>query len=426
MKKNRWISMGLVLGMMTGLCGCANYPSYQSKEIKVVPEQGKKEETGELLQENTEDISVEFKDAYTDFAFSLFQGCATEENSIMVSPLSVSVAMMMTANGADGDTLVQMKEALCGSEDMEDYNRGLSAFSGSLNQYDNVSWNQANSIWLRDLEGLELKEDYLWKNQNWYDAQLYKVSFDTQTVKDINQWVDDNTNGMIDEIIKEVSPETILCLVNAVAFEAEWKDKYEKSDIYDRTFYMENGTEQTAMMMYHEENCYIEDENTTGFIKPYKEGYSFVALLPAEKMSLKEYEEILTAEKWSNLMESRMNTPVNTGIPCFKSEYSVTLNNRLVDMGMVDAFDEKNADFSKMLTLSDGNIWIDKVIHKTFIEVNEEGTKAGAATIVEMECGVAAIEEPIKEVYLNRPFVYAIVEDATQLPVFIGELEQVE
>lgn len=175
-------------------------------------------------------------------------------------------------------------------------------------------------------------------------------------------------------------------------------------------------------MMNGTEMRYLADENTTGFIKPYKEGYSFVALLPQEGMSLADYEAQLDAEKWQGLMESVSEERVYTRIPQFSTEYEAELNDVLVDMGMEDAFDEEDADFSNML-LADDTIRIGKVVHKTYIEVDELGTKAGAVTSVSMDANSAMPEEEPKRVYLNRPFVYVIIEDSTGLPVFIGEFE---
>lgn len=419
MKRKKVMSILLIIGMMSGLCGCGDY---QSKQITVPPSDDEEEQ--EKQEEPDTESKADFSSGYMDFAFELFGSCAKKDENVMVSPVSVSVALTMAANGAQGDTLSQMEEVLFGYEDLEDINKKLSGLADTLGQYEDVSWKMANSLWFREQEVIQLQDDYVRNMQKWYDGELYRAPFDSTTVRDINHWVDEHTDGMIDEIIDEIPAETILYLLNAVTFDAEWEEVYTKEAVWDDTFTMEEGPTQEMSMMNGTEMRYLADANTTGFIKPYKEGYSFVALLPQEGMSLADYEAQLDAEKWQGLMESVSEERVYTRIPQFSTEYEAELNDVLVDMGMEDAFDEEDADFSNML-LADDTIRIGKVVHKTYIEVDELGTKAGAVTSVSMDANSAMPEEEPKRVYLNRPFVYVIIEDSTGLPVFIGEFEKV-
>ena len=419
MKRKKVMSILLIIGMMSGLCGCGDY---QSKQITVPPSDDEEEQ--ETQEEPDTENKADFSSGYMDFAFELFGSCAKKDENVMVSPVSVSVALTMAANGAQGETLSQMEEVLFGYEDLEDINKKLSGLSDTLGQYEDVSWKMANSLWFREQEVIQLQDDYVRNMQKWYDGELYRAPFDSTTVRDINHWVDEHTDGMIDEIIDEIPAETILYLLNAVTFDAEWEEVYTKEAVWDDTFTMEEGPTQEMSMMNGTEMRYLADANTTGFIKPYKEGYSFVALLPQEGMSLADYEAQLDAEKWQGLMESVSEERVYTRIPQFSTEYEAELNDVLVDMGMEDAFDEEDADFSNML-LADDTIRIGKVVHKTYIEVDELGTKAGAVTSVSMDANSAMPEEEPKRVYLNRPFVYVIIEDSTGLPVFIGEFEKV-
>ena len=419
MKRKKVMSILLIIGMMSGLCGCGDY---QSKQITVPPSDDEEEQ--ETQEEPDTENKADFSSGYMDFAFELFGSCAKKDENVMVSPVSVSVALTMAANGAQGDTLSQMEEVLFGYEDLEDINKKLSGLADTLGQYEDVSWKMANSLWFREQEVIQLQDDYVRNMQKWYDGELYRAPFDSTTVRDINHWVDEHTDGMIDEIIDEIPAETILYLLNAVTFDAEWEEVYTKEAVWDDTFTMEEGRTQEMSMMNGTEMRYLADANTTGFIKPYKEGYSFVALLPQEGMSLADYEAQLDAEKWQGLMESVSEERVYTRIPQFSTEYEAELNDVLVDMGMEDAFDEEDADFSNML-LADDTIRIGKVVHKTYIEVDELGTKAGAVTSVSMDANSAMPEEEPKRVYLNRPFVYVIIEDSTGLPVFIGEFEKV-
>lgn len=173
--------------------------------------------------------------------------------------------------------------------------------------------------------------------------------------------------------------------------------------------------------MYSQETEYIETENATGFVKYYKGGkFAFVALLPNEGTSIDSYIASLTGKGFLGALNSRKNTQVNTQMPKFKCEYSNSLVNTLKKMGMGTAFDENKANFSSIADNSNGNIFIGEVIHKTFIEVAEKGTRAGAVTAVISEKSAAMPVEQPKEVRLTRPFVYAIIDTRTNLPLFIG------
>ena len=181
-------------------------------------------------------------------------------------------------------------------------------------------------------------------------------------------------------------------------------------------------------MMYSEESRYLADADTTGFVKYYQgRRYAFAALLPREGMSIADYVASLNGEKLGALLDGMTAEKVNAGLPRFKTEYTVEMSEALAALGMTDAFDPARADFSGMAEMEeDNNICISRVLHKTYIAVDESGTKAGAATVVEMtESAVFEPEEP-KEVILDRPFVYLLIDcENGNAPVFIGTVETV-
>ena len=178
--------------------------------------------------------------------------------------------------------------------------------------------------------------------------------------------------------------------------------------------------------MYGSEGTYFEDEKATGFMKRYKGGkYAFVAMLPNEGVSVSEYIASLDGESLNALLANPQYGTVHTSIPKFETEYKVEMSEILQDMGMTEAFDMYNADFEGLGTSTGGNIYISRVLHKTFISVGEKGTKAGAATIVEMKDGAAAEPTEPKEVYLDRPFVYMLVDCENNIPFFIGTMMDV-
>ena len=177
--------------------------------------------------------------------------------------------------------------------------------------------------------------------------------------------------------------------------------------------------------MYSEENIYLEDENATGYMKYYDgKNYAFVVLLPNRGIKLHEYINTLTGEKLQTILTNASDELIKTSLPKFTSDYDVEMSNILIALGMKDAFDEDKADFSSLGTITDNNISISRVLHKTHIAVDEAGTKAGAATAVEMQEKAAMIEQ--KSVYLDRPFLYMIIDTKANLPIFMGTVETLE
>ena len=235
-----------------------------------------------------------------------------------------------------------------------------------------------------------------------------------------------NTDSMIPKIIEKIEDDSVMYLINALAFDSEWEEKYEKDQIGNGTFTDQKGNVQNVEMMNSHEFLYLEDDSAIGFLKGYKGGkYSFGALLPNEGISLEKYIEGLTSESLLKTVSEPQHCSVITKIPKFSFEFGLSLNDTLKEMGMPSAFGE-NADLSKIGKSADGNLYIGNVLHKTFIEVDEKGTKAGAATVVDIKNESAAVIEDPKTVILDRPFVFMIIDNETRLPIFLGAVESIE
>ncbi|MBQ7974631.1 MAG: serpin family protein [Clostridia bacterium] len=364
--------------------------------------------------------------AVTDFGVRLFKESLADGENTLISPLSVLVALSMTANGADGETLSQM-EAVLGMP-IEQLNSWVNTYMSNLPEEEKYKLNLANSIWFKDAESFTVNEDFLQTNADYYGAGIFKAPFDNSTLKEINEWVEDNTDGMIKDILNEIPPEAVMYLVNALAFDAEWQSIYKENQIRDGKFTTEDGEKRDVELMYSSENMYLEDEKATGFIKYYKDRkYAFAALLPNEGISVSDYVASLNGEHLNEVLVNAQQGVVSTAIPKFETEFKVEMSDILKEMGMPDAFNYTAADFSKLGESTEGNICISRVIHQTYINVDGKGTKAGAATVVEMKAE-SAMEplEPPKEVYLDRPFVYMLIDCETNLPFFIGTMMDVE
>ena len=363
-----------------------------------------------------------FKNSSADFAIRLFQKTRDDSKNSLISPLSVMLALSMTANGAKGETLAQTESLLGGDIPMETLNEYLYSYINALPSEKTAKLNVANSIWFRD-NGFTAENTFLQKNADYYGAAVYKSAFDVKTLRDINNWVKKNTDGMIEKIIDDIDPDAVMYLINTVLFDAEWENIYKKDEVRDGTFTALDGTKRTASMMYSAEHLYLDDGKVIGFIKPYKNGYSFVALLPNGDISLSDYVASMTGKSFVDTIKNAKDIPVETAIPKFSYNYDIEMSGALKALGMTLPFDSTKADFSALGSSDSGNIFISRVLHKAYIAVDEKGTKAGAATAADIK--VTSDIGGVYSVTLDRPFVYAVIDDAYGLPVFIGAVTDI-
>lgn len=398
-------------------CGKADVPQASSENTEIT------KVVSSCEAYNPEDA----QNAAMDFSVRLFQNSvncsdknmSAEDENVLVAPTSVLTALAMTANGAKNDTLTQMESAFgITREPLNDYMR---EYLDSLPNEEKYKLHMANSIWIKEEEGFTVEEEFVEKNKTFFGAEVFEKAFDQKTLKEINNWVKDNTDGMIQDILSEIPEDAVMYLINALAFDAQWEEIYKTTQIRKGMFTLDNDIEQEVEYMYSEENLYLEDDLATGFIKYYADKeYAFVALLPKENVTISEYVENMSGSKLKELLENPQEVQVNAVIPKFEVEYSTLLNNTLENMGIVDAFDADKADFSGIGTHTDGNLFVNRIIHKTHMEVDERGTKAGAATVVEV-MRESAMESPeVKTVRLDRPFIYMIIDCESNQPIFMG------
>ena len=354
--------------------------------------------------------------ALTGFGAKLLQNEMGKENPL-VSPLSVASALSMTANGAVGETKTQMEQTL--GADTGSLNACFSVLQASLGNDKQLK--AANSIWMKDTDTLHVEDAFLQQNADSYAAELYSAPFDDSTKTAINDWVSKHTDKMIPKILDEIPSDAVMYLVSALAFDAKWDRPFKSYEVWDGAFTARNGQEQTGDFLHGAVGQYLSDEHAEGFLKPYADGkYAFAVLLPDEATSIENYVNQLTGERLHAILASPIDESVEIALPKFKAEFSAELSENLKALGMTDAFDGEKADFTALGTSDEGNIYISRVLHKTFIQVDEEGTKAGAATAVEAAAEGAALYP--HSVILNRPFVYMIVDLETKLPIFLGAL----
>lgn len=405
--KKCMVSLFMVLLLLTG-CGStpAVFPESLTAEVK---------KHSPSVQPVTEEQAA----VLTAFSLELLRQNWQGAN-ILVSPLSALSALGMTANGAGGQTLAQMESALY--LPVEDLNNALAAWTAELPNSEACRTTLANSLWFRDDGTFEANQDFLQTVVDWYGADVYPSKFDSAACADINSYVSRHTHGMIEEVIQEIPDASMLYLINALALDAEWAEIYREDQVAEnRIFTTVDGQEQPVTLMYSNERYYLEDELAQGFLKPYQGGrWAFAALLPREGVTLEAYIASLSGERLHALLAAPEETLVYTAIPKFQCEYEQELSGSLKAMGMTDAFDPERADFSGLGSTPLGPLFISKVIHKTYIAVDEKGTQAGAVTAVAVEAGGGTGPAPVPVVYLERPFLYMLVDRETNLPAFIG------
>ncbi len=356
-----------------------------------------------------------FAAASMAFALKLFQQTnKTTDENVLVSPLSAQLGLAMVANGADGKTLQEIEAAL--GMGIPDLNAYLYAYVNSLPTVETCQVEIANSLWVR--KGLSVKQSFLNNTATYYDAQVYQTPFTEDTVDEINEWVERETNSLIDTITDDIDPNAYMYLINTVAFDATWRYPFLKSNTAKGVFTAENGAQRTVdMMKSRYETNYLDDGRAVGFIKGYKgANYSFAVLLPNEDITIDEYIAGLTPETMLETLSSAdRKVAVVATVPKFSYDCDMDLKQILRGLGVESAF-LPSADFSNMAR----GLYVGEASQKTVISVNEDGTTAAAVSSYNEIRGVASAE-----IVLDRPFVYMIVDNTTNLPIFIGAVKDI-
>ena len=365
-------------------------------------------------------------DADTKFAFKLFREINEQDagKNIFISPLSVGMALGMTYNGAAGLTREAMQETL-ELQDMtiEEVNQAHQSLIELLRDLDPmVEFLLANSIWYRNT--MTFEQPFLDVNRQYFDAEVRALDFNSASAANtINDWVRQSTSGRIEEIVDDpISAETIMFLINAIYFKADWASQFDKSLTQSAPFFLADGSQTTVQMMSHDDEVpirYLHDwDNDIQVVDlPYGgHAYSMTIVLTASPQGADSLAESLTQTQWTTWVAALDSTSRQVSLPKFRLEYDLTMNDVLKSLGMSVAFSPDSADFTNLH--APGDVFISKVKHKTFVEVNEEGTEAAAVTSVEMGL-TSAGPQPI---IVDRPFVFAIREKHSGTILFMGKI----
>jgi Serine protease inhibitor len=359
------------------------------------------------------------------FGFNLFKDMASasaDNDNLFISPLSISFALTMTYNGAANQTSTDMQTALCyGDLSKETINESCKELMQILLNLDpKVAMEIANSIWYRNT--FPVRTDFLNLNKTYFDAEVEPADFnDPHTVDLINGWVNTKTHEKIPNVITEIPSDMVMYLINAIYFKGAWTYRFETKNTEKATFYLTDGTPyQTDFMNMKEKFRYMKNDLLSAVEMPYGKGdFSMMVLLPNEGKTYNDVISNLSSENWTSWTSKLDSTNVFVNLPKFKFSYKKTLNQDLVNLGMGIAFDPSNADFTGINEA--GQLYISFVLHKSFVEVNEEGTEAAAVTVVGVSLTSVGPAEPVYVNFnVNKPFIFAIKENSTNSILFMG------
>jgi len=362
------------------------------------------------------------------FGFNIFHKIVENQTggNVFLSPLSISMALGMTLNGAEGTTKSEMEATLqLAGLTREEINRSYQSLIKLLTNLDpKVKFEIANSIWTR--LGFDVKEQFYNNNRDYFNAQVEEVDFNNvATVAKINDWVNEKTHGKIDKIIKgAIDPLTMMILINAIYFKGDWTEQFVKEATMPLPFYLADGSDTTCQMMNMVFDFdYMENDDFQAVELPYGDGdFSMVVFLPKEEDIATDVDEFIanfTAVSWSDYLERFNSAEIDLSLPKFELEWEMPLNGVLQALGMNAAFNPNTADFSGIADV--GNLHISEVLHKTYVKVDEEGTEAAAVTSVTVGTTSGLPENTVMRI--NRPFAFIIKENKSGTILFMGKVE---
>lgn len=355
-----------------------------------------------------------------EFAWKFFKEVSKgEQQDVFVSPLSVTYALGMLANGAVGDTQKEILEGLeFRSGKVQDINslcHQLMMESPKLDKSTKVS--MANAVVANNNKPLQ--PDFKNVVEKQYQALVTNQDFSSPTTLSfINQWASDHTQGMVPKLLDRVHPDAVTYLLNALYFKGLWYHKFDKKRTRQESFTQADGKKLTVKMMHQRERFFAaENDNYQTVVLPYGNGsYEMVVLLPREGKKLSDVLVAMNGKQWKDNLKNTYSSEVDLKLPRFTSVYNRELNDVLKLLGMNAMFERGKADLTKM---SKAKAFVSMVLQKAKIEVDEEGSKAAAVTVVETLDAAAPPSRPIM-FHANRPFMYAIVEHSTGTIFFMG------
>ncbi|RLD09157.1 MAG: serpin family protein [Chlamydiae bacterium] len=366
--------------------------------------------------------------AYNNFGNSFFNEIFQSKSNIFVSPVSIALALAMTYNGAEGKTKEEMASVLnISGIKLSSFNKANEELIKQLApDNDSLKLSIANSLWAKENE--PFKKPFLNIARKFYNAEIANVNFlNPKTVPRINNWVESKTENKIKNLLNsgDVNKDTVLVLINAIYFKDKWQKPFTKRLTKKRNFYLTNGkTNEVPTMSNKDDYLYLETPDYQAIQLPYSENrLRMVIFLPSKNNSLETFIKKFTKEEWSYILKKFKIKNGTVLLPKFKLDYKIELGKILSEMGMPIAFDKHKANFRKMCILKPNeNLFIDKIIHKTFVDVDELGTEASAATFVVINQITCMPPSQSFKMDINRPFFFTIYDNKSKAVLFMGTI----
>ncbi len=406
---NRTIAIIMAVLMLLACAGCGAYGDVETPSAQP---------SATPAPEPAEEANI------IDFSLELFALTAiSEENNIVLSPLSAYLLLCLAANGAEGETLTELETALGAPCEQ------LNALCGKLvarltEPAGRTTLEIANSVWVDNSS--DLLDEFREQIAKDFDAEVFSVDMDTDsTLKGVNEWVSNKTHGLITSLRdKNYEAETLMTLVNAVYFNAKWLSPFSKDATIQKLFTCGNGAQVSTDFMgsYGKQRSYVKADDVEGILLPYDDGRTaLLAIRPTDGRNATELAKTLTGNSLKEYIDLAQSTLMNFSMPIFSAESSVDLNSCLNAMGVQEMFSPERADFSRMCNMNGKDLFVSSLFQKAIIIVDEDGTEAAAVTGMEMSTTSIPTDTPV-ELHLDSPFLYTVVQLDTGLPIFLGVL----
>lgn len=365
-----------------------------------------------IIYSNLEEPNLDNSSTNSSFDYSLIKETNKNKSSnYLISPYSIKTVLSIIKDGADNSSLKELNDVM-----------------GNFRRANIISKNvigDANLLLINKEYKDEINKNYVNKIEKNYDAE---IKYSNITPNNINKWVDNKTNHMIPTLVDSVNPETIMAIINAISMKASWDSEFDCKNTHISEFNTIDGSIINTIMMVSNDAQYIENDTAKGIIKKYKTyknddhkkvNLEFVAIMPND--GIDSYIENFNNEEFRNLLSTKdkyKNEDVSLKLPRFKYNYNFNnLMNVLINMGIKSIFNEKTADLSKMTESNSKDLYIGSIKQKSYIEVNEKGTKASAATIATVDENAANV--PI-DIEFDKPFIYIIKQSNSDDILFFG------
>lgn len=365
-----------------------------------------------IIYSNLEEPNLDNSSTNSSFDYSLIKETNKNKSSnYLISPYSIKTVLSIIKDGADNSSLKELNDVM-----------------GNFRRANIISKNvigDANLLLINKEYKDEINKNYVNKIEKNYDAE---IKYSNITPNNINKWVDNKTNHMIPTLVDSVNPETIMAIINAISMKASWDSEFDCKNTHISEFNTIDGSIINTIMMVSNDAQYIENDTAKGIIKKYKTyknddhkkvNLEFVAIMPND--GIDSYIENFNNEEFRNLLSTKdkyKNKDVSLKLPRFKYNYNFSnLMNVLINMGIKSIFNEKTADLSKMTESNSKDLYIGSIKQKSYIEVNEKGTKASAATIATVDENSANV--PI-DIEFDKPFIYIIKQSNSDDILFFG------